>query len=272
MIKKEKSRQLECQTSINYATIPGSNLPFTVTLDLAASNLDPDAGENQRFCYRVAGVGTDSPLFNDLSHIVFSICPDITEEQIENITVFIGDDEQEVEFGDDGNVQLVDPDPQTGCPGLKFDFEVSKIAGDPALFACFELNTRYSVGDVPVCLFGGGQPLSGLSICGPVCREPAPCRRVVYQRASVCVPVTVTPFADNGDTQVFCCGPATIITGATTCPGFTETSCSFTITQDLCIVVPLTFGADPVVSPATVQCLGVSTSPETCENCLPDED
>lgn len=99
------------------------------------------------------------------------------------------------------------------------------------MLACFELNTRYPVGDVPICLFGGGQRVSGLSICGPVCAEPAPCARIVYQKASVCVPVTVTPFTtDNGETEVFCCGPA------------------------------------------TVQCLGVSTSPETCENCLSDQD
>jgi hypothetical protein len=68
--------------------------------------------------------------FIDLSHWVLSICPSITLDQITNVEVTIGGVPQTVVIGE--NVELFIPpntDPTTGCPGLKFDFEISKVQG-----------------------------------------------------------------------------------------------------------------------------------------------
>lgn len=170
---------LSCQIEIDYSTVPvqGRVIPFTVELDLALSNLDPGPGENQRFCYRLTGVGEDDPDFIDLSHWVLSLCPEITADQIVNVTVTIDGQPQDVEFGPDGNVTLFRPpavDPPTGCSGLKFDFGLSKVEGaeDSVGVFCFELTTPFPLGDVEVCLSGGGETARGLFICGPVCPLP----------------------------------------------------------------------------------------------------
>ena len=93
--------QLLCNTEIDYSTLPGSLLPFTVELDLVNSNLTPAPDEYQRFCYIVTGVGTDDPELKDLSHWVLGICNEITEENIvvDSITVVIDEVPQTVDFG-----------------------------------------------------------------------------------------------------------------------------------------------------------------------------
>ncbi len=173
------SDELACQTQIDYSTVPVQDrfIPFRVELDLDLSNLTPGPGENQRFCYRLTGIGEDNNDFIDLSHWVLSLCEEITADEIVNIAVTIDGESQPVSFGPDGNVTLFRPpavDPPTGCSGLKFDFGLSKVEGaeDSIGLFCFELTAPYPVGAVEVCLFGGGQTARGLSICGPVCPPP----------------------------------------------------------------------------------------------------
>ena len=60
-------------------------------------------------------------------------------EEIVHITVSINGVEQEVVFGEGGNVELRtadSPDPPTGCHGLKFDFPLDKVYGTMRI--CFE--------------------------------------------------------------------------------------------------------------------------------------
>ena len=45
------------------------------------------------------------------------------------------------------------------------------------------------------------------------------CPAVGYQSASVCVPVTVTPFAQAGATTTKCCGSPVVTPGRVTCEG-----------------------------------------------------
>lgn len=179
-LQKRRRQELPCATRIDYTGQPVEpppstfSLPFVIELDLESSILDPGVGENQRFCYRKTGVGEDNSKFRDLGHEVFHICEEITEDQIKNIQVFIDGEEQEVIFGNGGNVELRTPDkpdPPTGCPGLKFDFGLSKVAGAPGstMFICFELTQKYPVGPIEVCEFGGDKTARGLTICGPVC-------------------------------------------------------------------------------------------------------
>lgn len=80
------------------------------------------------------------------------------------------------------------------------------------------------------------------------------CPTVGYQTASVCVPVTVTPFAEAGKTTTYCCGCPKIIPGATECCGTVNGSCSFTITQEIRVAVPVVFGATASVGDPSVSC------------------
>ena len=45
-----------------------------------------------------------------------------------------------------------------------------------------------------------------LNLNSEVLTEPQTCPAVGYQSASICVPVTVTPFAQTGITTTKCCG------------------------------------------------------------------
>ena len=63
---------------------------------------------------------------------------------------------------------------------------------------CFSLGTVYTIGPVNVCLFGGNTTATGLTVCGPVCGSGESCESIFYQKESICVPVTITPYATPG--------------------------------------------------------------------------
>ena len=254
--------QLPCNTEIDFSQVMVvPRLPFVFELDLVASDLDPGPGENQRFCYNVTGVGEDTSEFADLSHFVLGICDEIPKGQIVNVTV------NGVPQVINGVVELrtpQNPDPQTGCAGLKFDFGVNKAGGQ--LTFCFELTVPRPVGPNPVCLFGGGVTAAGLSICGPVCEEVGACETAAYQPLSVSVPVTVEPFVSEGEATTFCCGDPTVIREPARCDCIDDNTCTFVITQNLCVKVPVTFGANASVGRAIVQC-GEATGEDVCTGC-----
>lgn len=254
-----------CVSVIDYTAVHGNRiLPFEFALD-SASVLYPVPGQNQRFIYTVTAKGTDQSQYADLSHFVLAICPDITEEMLANVTVTIDGVLQPVVIG--GNVAILppdQPDTPTGCAGLKFDFGLNKVTG--VMKVAFELTEPHPIGPVTVCVFGGGTALNDLAICGPVCGQVVTtCPAVAYQSARICVPVTITPFASTGETTTYCCGDPIIATGEITCPGIPLGTCVFTITQDICVKVPVTFGANAAVGDYSVQCL--SATPAMCEGC-----
>ena len=96
--------------------------------------------------------------------------------------------------------------------------------------------------------------------------ENQTCPAIGYQKATVCVPVTVTPFARAKTTTSFCCGDPIITPGRVTCPGTVNGSCTFTITQNICVAVPVDFGATTYVGAPAVQC-GDATKEDVCTNC-----
>ncbi|MGI6434012.1 MAG: hypothetical protein ACOX0F_01400 [Syntrophomonadaceae bacterium] len=263
--------QLTCNTRIDYSTVTIGDriIPFIVELDAALSNLTPGPGENQRFCYRLTGVGENISTYVSLSHWVLGICPHITLDQITNVTVIIDTEEQTVVKGE--NVELFIPpnvDPKTGCSGLKFDFGLSKVLGDEdsvGLF-CFELTSPFPVGDVDVCLKGGQVTARGLSICGPVCSSSEECIAVASQLINVCVPVTVTPYAHIDSVSTICCGDPVI---GDDCVGDPGGTCTFTVSQLICVEVPVHFGADAAPGDTYVQCDTATSGP--CE-CPPEDE
>ena len=257
----------QCNLEIDYSEVTGDRiLPFQISLNLMGSNLEPSAGENQRFCYDITAVGEDTRLYADLSHLVLGICDQIPAEQIAGITVTIDGEPREVIFGEDGNVELRPadrPDPPTGCSGLKFDFPLNKVTGTMAI--CFELTVPREVIPTGVCLFGGGVTASGLYICGPGCTPlSSGCSAAGYHRSTVCVPITVTPYAHVGTPSMTCCGAPTVTPG-NPCEE-TNTVCQFTICQQVCVRVPVEFGATATAGTPCVQC-GAASSTDLCSDC-----
>lgn len=250
------AEKVMCVNSVDYSQVEGERiLPFRFTLNLEESVLYPGAGQKQKFCYEVEGVGQDTSRYADLSHFLFGICETITKEDIAEITVVVDGVPQKVVWGDNVEIKTVDkPDNPTGCSGLKFDFPLNKVDG--IMQVCISLNKVYAVGGMNVCVFGGNTTATGLMICGPACGGEMPCDSTFFQIETVCVPVTVTPFATPGVAKANCCGKP-IINPDNQCTG-SKKSCSFTIKQRLCIEIPLTFGAVIETGSAVVQCGDVS--------------
>lgn len=251
-----------CKNSIDYSQVEGNRiLPFQFTLNQEDSILNPGMGEKQRFCYDVEGVGEDTSRFADLSHFLFGLCETITREDIAEITVVVNGEPKTVVWGENVEIKTPEkPDKPTGCIGLKFDFPLNKTDG--FMQVCITMNRTFAVGAMNVCIFGGNTTATGLTICGPVCGGEEPCETTFFQNETVCVPVTVTPFAMPGMARAVCCGAPTVGQGEQ-CPGDRK-SCTFVIRQRLCIEIPITFGADIETGDAVVQCGDVSETPCDC--------
>lgn len=258
------ARHTKCNNQIDYSVVPGERiLPFVVSLNLDESVLYPNEGEYQKFCYDMIGTGQDTSQYADLSHFLLEICGNITEEEIAEITVSINGDPQTIIWGDNVEIKTLEkPDNPTGCAGLKFDFPLNKVLG--IMKVCIRLRTPYPIGPVNVCLYGGGTTATGLEICGPACNGNASCDTTFYQKETVCVPVKVTPFAKPGVAKAICCGEPVIRPGGE-CTG-NQTACTFTITQNLCIEIPISFGADIKTGTAVVRCGDVSETECDCSD------
>ncbi len=255
-----------CSHEADYSKVMGDRvLPFVFTLNLEKSVLFPGEGQKQKFCYDIEGVGQDSSEYADLSHFLLGICGSIVQSDIVEISVVIDGKEQTVVWGENVEIKTSEkPDNPTGCTGLKFDFPLDKVDGH--MQVCITMAQSYAVGPVNVCVFGGNTTATGLMICGPACGGTEPCESVFYQKEMVCVPVTVTPFANPGTAKATCCGEA-VVTAGGQCSG-SRKSCSFTITQSLCIEIPISFGAVIETGDAVVQCGGVSEEPCDCSDAV----
>lgn len=86
------------------------------------------------------------------------------------------------------------------------------------------------------------------------------CTKTAFQKANVSVPVVIKPYSYAGPTTTLCCNNPTIKN--IRCTGTTEQVCYFTITQEICIEVPIYFGAEAFMGMPLIDCLGV-----TFDNC-----
>lgn len=263
--------QATCIDTIDYTDKPttgSKKLPFRITLNRDLSILEPGEGQFQKFYYIVEGTLEEgSSDYADLSHMLFGICPTITQENIRSLYVEINGVEQPIVWGDTVEIKTpANPDPTTGCSGLKLDFEVDKVEGE--MIVILELNEPYPVGPVNVCLKGGngdGGAVSGLYICGPACGSTDNCPAIGYQTATICAPIRVEPRARIGRPVSYCCGDPVVTPGRTSCTG-RSTNCYFTISQRICVEVPVYFSADAHLNgPVTVDCENAQLN--GCTNC-----
>jgi hypothetical protein len=249
-----KILQEPCPLVADYS---GTDIPVTIALDEENSILNPELGELQRFCYIVTQV--EEPIA--LSHWVLGICPEITEEDLGEVTVFINGEEQDVVIGE--NVEIFTPpdtDPGGTCSGLKFDFGLEE-QGD-VMNVCFELQQTYQVGSNLVCVTAAGNTISTEFVCGPVCGT-ASCDTTVFQTIDVCVPVTVSAGAEVGPISVICCGEAEV--SLVPCPEEGETEVTFYIRRRVCAIIPVEIDVDATDGPATVDL--IATSEDECLEC-----
>lgn len=116
--------------------------------------------------------------------------------------------------------------------------------------------------------------MSECSACVNAATETNPtdgsCPAVGFQKASVCVPVLVTPFAHTGKTVTKCCGEPVVTPGEAPCPGRKNGVCAFTISQTICVEVPVNFGAEAAVGDTFVECIDASAD-DICRNCHEEE-
>lgn len=253
-----------CSKTADYSQVMGNPiLPFLFTLNEADSVLNPAEGQNQKFCYDVEGVGQNTSKYADLSHFLLGICKDIAREDIVSVTVVIDGVSKEVIWGENVEIKTEEhPDPTTGCVGIKFDFPLNKVTGE--MQVCITLAKTYAVGPVTVCVKGGTTFANNLTICGPVCGGVPSCESTFFQKETVCVPVTVTPFANSKNATARCCGNP-VVTKQDACPKG-EKACTFTVTQPLCIEISIEFGADIDTGTASVVCGEVSETGCDCSN------
>lgn len=95
------------------------------------------------------------------------------------------------------------------------------------------------------------------------------CPTVGYQKVTVCTPVTIKPFARVGRTTTYCCGDP-VVTKEPPCSGTPNGSCTFNISQELCIAVPVVFGAKATHGDTHVQC-GMVSEDNICTDCSTDD-
>lgn len=260
--------QLKSNIKIDYSKVSENNVfPFAVELNLEDSILTPDSGQNQRFSYIVTGKSGDASSDSDLEHLVLGVCDSLVESQITNVSVWIDGVKQSVVLGE--NVKLITPEkvsPPIDCTGLKFDFNLKNAEG--VMTVSFELAKPYPVGPNPVFLFGGNAVATGLTIAGPSSEKALPytCHRMAYQKARVCVPITVTPFARMHAPTTYCCGDPVILPADLNCPGCLNGSCTFTLRQKICVEIPIELDATATTSGTYVCCNGASAE-NICRGC-----
>jgi len=92
------------------------------------------------------------------------------------------------------------------------------------------------------------------------------CPAYAYQEASVCVPVEVIPYAKAGTVKTFCKGDPIVTSGCIECSGSINNKCHFTITQKICVKVPVVFGANTLVGSPHIQC-DKASSHDICKHC-----
>ena len=80
------------------------------------------------------------------------------------------------------------------------------------------------------------------------------CPAIGSQEATVCLPISVSPYAVTGPAMIECCGAAKITNSCNRCPGKTNANCEFTISQKIRVEIPVEFGATVNVGETYVDC------------------
>jgi len=83
---------------------------------------------------------------------------------------------------------------------------------------------------------------------------PQTCPASGHQVMVTNVPVTVTPLAHAGAVNTYCIGRPSVIPGVNECFHAHNGACSFTLRQEICVNVPVFFGAEATLGDPYVSC------------------
>lgn len=238
-----------------------------IVLDESGSILHPAAGARQRFCYRVYAADDQGTSYAPLEYVILGLGANISQNDFYAVSVSVNGVMQNVVWGQNAwIVNDADPDGNTGCTGLKLAFPLSNATD--VMGVCLTMQRIYTVGMLGSCLYADGASFTGIALPAPQQAESEACPATAYQEVDVCVPVTITPYATVGNATVTCCGAPTVTQGNGTCEGVVGGQCSFTVSQRMCVALPVTFGANTQAGEYTVACGNAGEG--SCENCNPD--
>lgn len=80
------------------------------------------------------------------------------------------------------------------------------------------------------------------------------CPAVGSQTATICLPVTVKPYALTGKAKLECCGKPVIAPACKKCHGIPNGKCEYTISQTIRVDLPVEFGATVATGETFVDC------------------
>lgn len=158
------------------------------------------------------------------------------------------------------------PDEPDIFPAIKINYTPSIEAGESRLVCitvpgCRQIVEglfRFKAGNNPS--FPTDPDCTILTISCEEC--PQGCERTLFQEADVCTVVTVEPDASCGPVTACCIGDPVLAMG-NLCLG--EPSCTFTVTQQLCLTIPITFNAVGECSDFAIGC-----QPPSLTDCTPE--
>lgn len=92
------------------------------------------------------------------------------------------------------------------------------------------------------------------------------CQSEAFLPMTVSAPVQVKPFVRELPINAFCCGDPVLTRIPPPCRGKDGVICSFIITQNICVEIPIEIGVRSRVGDPFVQC-GTPTSEDVCSDC-----
>ena len=95
------------------------------------------------------------------------------------------------------------------------------------------------------------------------------CPANIYREVELCLPVAVKPFATVQNPTVRCCGGPIVHLSYEPCHGRPDVDCSFTISQRICVAIPVEFGAEVETGMVHIECADDATT-RPCQDCYPD--
>lgn len=73
------------------------------------------------------------------------------------------------------------------------------------------------------------------------------CERTLHQKAKISLPISIEPFVVSGKIKARCCGDTEVSIDC-------KDNCSYVITQDICIEIPLKYGVSVEINEEYTEC------------------
>ena len=89
--------------------------------------------------------------------------------------------------------------------------------------------------------------LEGIDNCENEKESYITCEKIVHQKAKVSLPISIEPFVVTGKIKARCCGNTKITIEC-------NDNCSYVITQEICVEIPVKFGVKTELKEECVEC------------------